>query len=141
VDEMLGLKEPCLKFLFKMGLLTYLLLFSLVVFISFNWRPDWRFDVGHVVVSVLYVFQLYFSLLFFQRRGVPCEVQYDGMTISVPAFTYSGLLNFAAIFGLLLGHDGLLVILVYIAMSTFVFIASVWLAKDLERVSKTESKT
>ena len=71
---MLGLKEPCLKFLFKMGLLTYSLLFSLALFISFNWRPDWRFDVGHVAVSVLYVFQLYFSLLFFQRRGVPCEV-------------------------------------------------------------------
>jgi hypothetical protein len=141
VDEMLGLKEPCLKFLFKIGLLTYSLLFSLVVFISFNWRPDWRFDVGHVVVSVLYVFQLYFSLLFFQRRGVPCEVQYDSMTISVPAFTYSGLLSSASIFGLVLGHGGLLVILVYIAMSTFVFIASVWLAKDLERVSKTESKT
>jgi hypothetical protein len=141
VDEMLGLKEPCLKFLFKMGLLTYSLLFSLAVFISFNWRPDWRFDVGHVVVSVLFVFQLYFSLLFFQRRGVPCEVRYDRMTISVPAFTYSGLLNFAAIFGLVLGHGGLLVILVYIAMSTLVFISAVWLAKDLERVSKTESKT
>jgi hypothetical protein len=89
---MLGLKEPCLKFIFKIGLLTYSLLFSLAIFISFNWRPDWRFGVGRVVVSVLYVFQLYFSLLFFQRRGVPCEVQYDGMTISVPAFTYSGLL-------------------------------------------------
>jgi hypothetical protein len=138
---MLGLKEPCLKFFFKIGLLTYLLLFSLVIFISSNWRPDWRFGVGHVVVSALYVFQLYFSLLFFQRRGVPCEVQYDGMTFSVPAFMYSGLLNSAAIFGLVLGHDGLLVILVYIAMSTLVFIAAVWLAKDLERVSKAESKT
>jgi hypothetical protein len=141
VDEMLGLKEPCLKFIFKIGLLTYSLLFSLAVFISFNWRPDWRFGVGHVVVAVLYVFQLYFSLLFFQRRGVPCEVRYNGMTISVPAFTSSGLLSSASIFGLVLGHGGLLVILVYIAMSTFVFIASVWLAKDLERVSKTESKT
>ena len=138
---MLGLKEPCLKFIFKMGLLTYLLLFSLAVFISFNWRPDWRFGVGHVVVSILYVFQLYFSLLFFQRRGVPCEVQHDGMTISVPAFTYSGLLNSVAIFGLVLGHGGLLVILVYIAMSTLMFIFAVWLAKDLERVSKAESKT
>jgi prepilin signal peptidase PulO-like enzyme (type II secretory pathway) len=97
--------------------------------------------VGHVVVSVLYVFQLYFSLLFFQRRGVPCEVQYNGMTISVPAFTYSGLFISAAIFGLVFGHIDLLVILVYIAMSTFVFIATVWPAKDLERVSKTESKT
>jgi hypothetical protein len=141
VDEMLGLKEPCLKFLFKAGLLSYLLLFSLVVFISFNWRPDWRFGVGHVVVSVLYVFQLYFSLLFFQRRGVPCEVRYDSMTISVPMFTYSGLLNSAAIFGLVVGHDGLLVILAYIAVSTLMFIAAVWLAKDLERVSKTGSKT
>lgn len=138
---MFGLKEPCLKFLFKAGLLSYLLLFSLVVFISFNWRPDWRFDVGHVVVSVLYVFQLYFSLLFFQRRGVPCEVQYDSMTISVPMFTYSGLLYSAAIFGLVVGHDGLLVILVYIAVSTLMFIFAVWLAKDLERVSKAESKT
>jgi len=138
---MLGLKEPCLKLVFKIGLLTYLLLFSLVVFISFNWRPDWSFGVGHVVVSVLYVFQLYFSLLFFQRRGVPCEVRYNGMTISVPSFMYSGLLSSASIFGLVIGHSGLLAILVYIAMSTFVFIASVWLAKDLERVSKAESKT
>ncbi len=138
---MLGLKEPCLKFLFKMGLLTYSLFFFLAMFISFYWRPDWRFGVGHVVVSVLFVFQLYFSLLFFQRRGVPCEVQYDGGSFSLPAFTYLGLLNSAAIFGLVFGHVGLPVILVYIAMSTFVFIASVWLAKDLERVSKAESKT
>jgi uncharacterized membrane protein YqjE len=138
---MFGLKETCLKFLFKAGLLSYLLLFSLVVFISFSWRPDWRFGVGHVVVSVLYVFQLYFSLLFFQRRGVPCEVQYNGMTISGPAFTYAGLLNSAAIFGLLFGHIGLLVILVYIAVSTLMFILAVWLAKDLERVSRAEPKT
>jgi hypothetical protein len=141
VDEMFGLKEPCLKFLFKIGLLTYSLFFSLAMFISFNWRPDWSFGVGHVVVSVLFVFQLYFSLLFFQRRGVPCEVQYDGGSFSLPAFTYSGLLNLATIFGLVFGHIGLLAILVYIAMSTFVFIATVWLAKDLERVSKAESKT
>jgi hypothetical protein len=138
---MFGLKEPCLKFLFKIGLLTYSLFFSLAMFISFNWRPDWSFGVGHVVVSVLFVFQLYFSLLFFQRRGVPCEVQYDGGSFSLPAFTYSGLLNLATIFGLVFGHIGLLAILVYIAMSTFVFIATVWLAKDLERVSKAESKT
>ncbi len=138
---MLGLKEPCLKFFFKIGLLTYSLFFFLAMFISFNWRPDWRFGVGHVVVSVLFVFQLYFSLLFFQRRGVPCEARYDSMTISVPAFTYSGLLFSASIFGLVLGHGGLLVILVYIAMSTLVFISAVWLAKDLERVSKAESKT
>jgi Flp pilus assembly protein TadB len=72
---------------------------------------------------------------------VPCEVQYDGMTISVPAFTYSGLLNFVAIFGLVLGHGGLLAILVYIAMSTLMFILAVWLAKDLEQISKAESKT
>jgi hypothetical protein len=138
---MLGLREPCLKFIFKIGLLSYSLLFSLAIFISFNWRPDWRFGVGRVVVSVLYVFQLYFSLLFFQRRGVPCEVQYEGMTISVPAFTYSGLLNFATIFGLVFGHSGLPVILVYVAISTLMFIVAVWLAKDLERVSKAESKT
>jgi hypothetical protein len=138
---MLGLKEPCLKFIFKIGLLSYSLLFSLAVFISFNWRPDWRFGVGHVVVSVLYVFQLYFSLLFFQRRGVPCEVQYNGMTFSVPAFTYAGLLNSVAIFGLVLNHGDLPGILVYIAMSTLMFILAVWLAKDLERVSKAESKT
>ncbi|MFZ8811197.1 MAG: hypothetical protein ACO2PN_24215 [Pyrobaculum sp.] len=141
MDEMLRLKEPCLRFIFKAGLLTYLLLFSLAVFISSSWRPDWRFGVGHVMVSVLYVFQLYFSLLFFQRRGVPCEVQYDGMTISVPMFTYLGLLNSAAIFGLVLNHGDLPGILVYIAMSTLMFILAVWLAKDLERVSKTESKT
>jgi hypothetical protein len=140
VDEMLGLKEPCLKFIFKIGLLSYLLLFSLITFISFNWRPDWRFGVGHVVVSVLYVFQLYFSLLFFQRRGVPCETQYDSMTMSVPMFTYLGLLNSAIYLGLIFGHVPE-IILVYIAMSTFVFIAAVWLAKDLERVSKAESKT
>ncbi|MFZ8809895.1 MAG: hypothetical protein ACO2PN_17555 [Pyrobaculum sp.] len=141
MDEVLGLKEPCLKFLFKIGLLTYSLLFSLVMFISFNWRPDWHFGVGHVVVSVLYVFQLYFSLLFFQRREVPCEVRYDGESFSGPAVTYLGLLNSAAIFGLLFGHSGLLAILVYIAMSTLMFILAVWLAKDLERVSKAESKT
>ncbi len=138
---MLGLKEPCLKFFFKIGLLTYSLFFFLAMFISFNWRPDWHFGVGHVVVSVLFVFQLYFSLLFFQRRGVPCEARYDSMTISVPAFTYSGLLFSASFFGLVFGHGGLLVILVYIAMSTLVFISAVWLAKDLERVSKAESKT
>jgi len=98
--------------------------------------------VGHVVVSVLYVFQLYFSLLFFQRRGVPCEVQYNGVTYSVPMFTYAGLLNSAAIFGHLLNPAGHVPgILVYIAMSTLMFIFAVWLAKDLERVSKAESKT
>jgi len=138
---MLRLKEPCLKFLFKIGLLTYSIFFSLAMFISFNWRPDWHFGVGHVVVSVLFVFQLYFSLLFFQRRGVPCEVRYDGGSFSLPAFTYAGLLNSATIFGLVFGHGGLLVILVYIAMSASIFIATVWLAKDLERVSKAESKT
>jgi hypothetical protein len=137
VDEMLGLKEPCLKNLFKLGLVLYTFLFIFLTFLLSNWR----IGVSHVVVSVLFVFQLYFSLLFFQRRGVPCEVQYDGGSFSLPAFTYSGLLNIATIFGLVLGHGGLLVILVYIAMSTFVFIASVWLAKDLERVSKAESKT
>jgi hypothetical protein len=63
------------------------------------------------------------------------------MTISVPAFTYAGLFNSVAIFGLVFGHGGLLVILVYIAMSTLMFIFAVWLAKDLERVSKAESKT
>jgi len=138
---MLGLKEPCLKFLFKIGLLSYLFFFSLIVFLYSNWRPDWRFGVGHVVVSVLFVFQLYFSLLFFQRRGVPCEVQYEGMTISVPSFMYSGLLISATFFGPVFGHGGLPVILVYIAMSTLMFIFAVWLAKDLERVSKAESKT
>ena len=140
-EDVFRLTEPCLKFFFKMGLITYSLFFFLAMFISFYWRPDWRFGVGHVVVSVLFVFQLYFSLLFFQRRGVPCEVRYDSMTISVPAFTYSGLFNSAAIFGLVFGHVDLLVIIVYIAMSTLVFISAVWLAKDLERVSKTESKT
>jgi hypothetical protein len=92
-------------------------------------------------MTVLFFVQFYSLLFFFQRRGVPCEVRYDGGSFSLPAFTYSGLLNLAAIFGFVVGHDGFLVILVYIAMSTFVFIATVWLAKDLERVSKTESKT
>jgi hypothetical protein len=68
-------------------------------------------------------------------------VQYDGMTISGPASTYLGLLNSATIIGLLFGHIGLLAILVYIAVSTLMFILAVWLAKDLERVSKAESKT
>ncbi len=125
------------KNLFKLGLVLYTFLFIFLTFLLSNWR----IGVSHVVVSVLFVFQLYFSLLFFQRRGVPCEVRYDGGSFSLPAFTYSGLLNIAAIFGLLFGHIGLPIILVYIAMSTFVFIASVWLAKDLERVSKAESKT
>jgi hypothetical protein len=133
---MFGLKEPCLKLVFKLGMLSCTFFFIFSIFLS-----NWRIGVGHVVVSVLFVFQLYFSLLFFQRRGVPCEVRYNGMTISVPAFTYSGLLSSASIFGLVLGHGGLPVILVYIAMSTLVFIAAVWLAKDLERVSKAESKT
>jgi len=133
---MLGIKEPCLKNLFKLGLLSYTFLFILTFLLS-----NWRIGVGHVVVSVLFVFQLYFSLLFFQRRGVPCEVRYDGGSFSLPAFTYAGLLNSATIFGLVFGHGGLLVILVYIAMSASIFIATVWLAKDLERVSKAESKT
>jgi hypothetical protein len=136
----LGLKEPCLKFIFKIGLLSYLFFFSLITFISFNWRPDWRIGVGHVVVSVLYVFQLYFSLLFFQRRGVPCEAQYEGMTISVPMFTCLGLLNSAIYLGLIFGHVPE-IILVYIAISTLMLILAVWLAKDLERVSEAESKT
>ncbi len=134
---MLGIKEPCLKNLFKLGLVLYTFLFIFSTFLFSNWR----IGVGHVVVSVLYVFQLYFSLLFFQRRGVPCEVRYDGGSFSLPAFTYSGLLNSATIFGLVFGHIGLPIILVYIAMSAFIFIATVWLAKDLERVSKAESKT
>jgi hypothetical protein len=136
VDEMLGLKEPCLKFIFKLGMLSCTFFFIFSIFLS-----NWRIGVGHVIMTILFFVQFYSLLFFFQRRGVPCEAQYDGMTISVPAFTYAGLLNFAAIFGLVLGHGGLLVILVYIAMSTLVFIAAVWLAKDLERVSKAESKT
>jgi hypothetical protein len=136
VDEMLGIKEPCLKLVFKLGLLSYTFLFILTFLFS-----NWRIGVGHVIVTVLFFVQFYSLLFFFQRRGVPCEVQHDGMTISVPAFTYSGLLNSVAIFGLVLGHGGLLVILVYIAMSTLMFIFAVWLAKDLERVSKAESKT
>ncbi len=133
---MLGIKEPCLKLIFKLGLLSYTFLFILTFLLS-----NWRFGVGHVIVTVLFFVQFYSLLLFFQRRGVPCEVRYGSMTISVPAFTYSGLLFSATFFGLVLGHGGLPVILVYIAMSTFVFIASVWLAKDLEQVFKAESKT
>jgi hypothetical protein len=138
----LRLKEPCLKYIFKIGLLSYLFIFFFIVFLYSNWRPDdWHFGVGHVVVSVLYVFQLYFSLLFFQRRGVPCEVQYNGMTISVPMFAYLGLLSSTAYIGHLLNPAGHVPgILVYIAVSTLMFILAVWLAKDLERVSKAESK-
>jgi len=134
---MLGIKEPCLKNLFKLGLVLYTFLFIFLTFLLSNWR----IGVSHVIVTVLFFVQFYSLLLFFQRRGVPCEVRYDGMTFSVPAFTYSGLLNSAAIFGLVFGHSGLLAILVYIAMSTLMFILAVWLAKDLERVSKAESKT
>jgi hypothetical protein len=133
---MLGIKEPCLKNLFKLGLLSYTFLFIL----SISLFSNWRIGVGHVIVTILFFVQLYSLLFFFQRRGVPCEVRYNGMTISVPSFMYSGLLVSASIFGLVIGHCGLLAILVYIVMSTLMFIFAVWLAKDLERVSKAESK-
>jgi hypothetical protein len=51
-----------------------------------------------VIVTILFFVQLYSLLFFFQRLGVPCEVQHDGMTISGPAFTYLGLLNSAYYF-------------------------------------------
>jgi hypothetical protein len=133
VDEMLGLKEPCLKFFFKLGLLLYTFLFIFSIFLS-----NWRIGVGHVILTVLFFVQFYSLLLFFQRRGVPCEVRYDGGTFSVPAFALGGLLMAFVIFST--GGD-VLSILVYIVVSTVMFILAVWLAKDLEQISKAESKT
>ncbi len=125
---MLGIKEPCLKLIFKLGLLSYTFLFILTFLLS-----NWRIGVGHVVISVLYVFQLYFSLLFFQRRGVPCEVQYDGGSFSVPSFASGGLLMAFIVFSST-GGD-VLSILGYIVVSTTMLILAIWLAKGSNRDS------
>jgi hypothetical protein len=89
VDEMLRLKEPCLKFFFKLGLLLYTFLFTFLTFLFSNWR----IGVGHVIVTVLFFVQFYYLLFFFQRHGGQCgEVRYDGGSFSVPAFALGGLL-------------------------------------------------
>ena len=85
---MLGLKEPCLKLVFKLGLLSYMFLFILTFLLS-----NWRIGVSHVIVTILFFVQFYSLLFFFQRRGVPCEVRYDGGSFSVPAFALGGSVN------------------------------------------------
>jgi hypothetical protein len=127
VDEMLGLKEPCLKFFFKLGLLLYTFLFVLTFLLS-----NWRIGVGHVMVTVLFFVQFYSLLFFFQRRGVPCEVRYDGGSFSAPAFALGGLLMASAFFST--GGD-VLSILGYIVASTTMLILAIWLAKGLNRGS------
>jgi ABC-type multidrug transport system fused ATPase/permease subunit len=128
VDEMLGIKEPCLKNLFKLGLLSYTFLFIFSTFLLSNWR----IGVGHVIVSVLFFVQFYSLLLFFQRRGVPCEVQYDGGSFSAPAFALGGLLMAFAAFST--GGD-VLSILAYIVISTVMLILAIRLAKGSNRDS------
>jgi hypothetical protein len=128
VDEMLGIKEPCLKNLFKLGLLSYTFLFIFSTFLLSNWR----IDVGHVIVTILFFVQFYSLLLFFQRRGVPCEVQYDGGSFSVPAFALGGLLMAFVAFST--GGD-VLSILGYIVASTVILILAIWLAKGSNRGS------
>jgi hypothetical protein len=128
VDEMLGIKEPCLKNLFKLGLLSYTFLFIFSTFLLSNWR----IDVGHVIVTILFFVQFYSLLLFFQRRGVPCEVRYDGGSFSVPAFALGGLLMAFVIFST--GGD-VLSILGYIVASTVMLILAIWLARGSNRGS------
>jgi hypothetical protein len=125
---MLGLKEPCLKLVFKLGLLSYTFLFILSVSLFSNWR----IGMGHVIVTVLFFVQLYSLLFFFQRRGVPCEVRYDGGSFSAPAFALGGLLMAFAIFST--GGD-VLSILGYIVVSTTMLILAIWLAKGSNRDS------
>jgi len=125
---MLGLKEPCLKLIFKLGLVSYTFLFIFLTFLFSNWR----IGVGHVIVTVLFFVQLYSLLLFFQRRGVPCEVRYDGGSFSVPAFALGGLLMAFAVFST--GGD-VLSILGYIVVSTTMLILAIWLAKGSNRDS------
>jgi hypothetical protein len=127
VDEMLGIKEPCLKLVFKLGMLSYTFLFILTFLLS-----NWRIGVGHVIVTVLFFVQLYSLLFFFQRRGVPCEVRYDGGSFSVPAFALGGLLMAFAIFST--GGD-VLSILGYIVVSTVMLVLAIWLAKGSNRGS------
>jgi len=121
---MLGLKEPCLKNFFKLGLLLYTFLFIFLTFLFSNWH----IGVGHVVVTILFFVQFYSVLFFFQKRGVPCEVRYDGGSFSVPAFALVGLLMAFVIFS----TDGdVLGILAYIVTSTVILILAIWLAKGL----------
>ncbi len=125
---MLGIKEPCLKNLFKLGLLSYTFLFILTFLLS-----NWRIGVGHVIVTILFFVQFYYLLLFFQRRGVPCgEVRYDGGSFSAPAFALGGLLMAFVIFST--GGD-VLNILGYIVASTTMLILAIWLAKGSNRGS------
>jgi hypothetical protein len=125
---MLGIKEPCLKNFFKLGLLSYTFLFIFSTFLLSNWR----IGVGHVIVTILFFVQFYSLLFFFQRRGVPCEVRYDGGSFSVPAFALGGLLMAFAIFST--GGD-VLSILGYIVASTTMLILAIWLAKGSNRDS------
>ncbi len=90
---MLGIKEPCLKYIFKLGMLSCTFFFIFSIFLS-----NWRIGVGHVILTVLFFVQFYSVLFFFQRRGVPCEVQYDGGSFSVPSFALGGLLMAFVIF-------------------------------------------
>jgi hypothetical protein len=125
---MLGIKEPCLKNLFKLGLLSYTFLFIFSTFLLSNWR----IGVGHVIVTILFFVQFYSLLFFFQRRGVPCEVRYDGGSFSAPAFALGGLLMAFVIFST--GGD-VLSILGYIVASTTMLILAIWLAKGSNRDS------
>jgi hypothetical protein len=125
---MLGLKEPCLKLIFKLGLVSYTFLFIFLTFLFSNWR----IGLGHVIVTVLFFVQLYSLLLFFQRRGVPCEVRYDGGSFSAPAFALGGLLMAFAASST--GGD-VLSILGYIVISTTMLILAIWLAKGSNRGS------
>jgi len=124
---MLGLKEPCLKYIFKLGMLSCTFFFIFSIFLS-----NWRIGVGHVIMTVLFFVQFYSLLFFFQRRGVPCEVRYDGGSFSVPAFALGGLLMAFAFFST--GGD-VLSILGYIVVSTTMLILAIWLAKGSNRGS------
>jgi hypothetical protein len=125
---MLGLKEPCLKFIFKLGMLSCTFFFIFSIFLS-----NWRIGVGHVIMTVLFFVQFYSLLFFFQRRGVPCEVRYDGGSFSVPAFASGGLLMAFIVFSST-GGD-VLSILGYIVTSTVMLILAIWLAKGSNRGS------
>jgi len=132
---MLGLKEPCLKSIFKTGLLIYTLFyFSLRILFS-----NWHIGVGHVIAPGLFFFQFYFLLYFLQRRGVRCgEVQCSGMNCSIPAFAYAGLLT--ASMGFSRNGDALDV-LGYIVTSTVTLILAMYLARGSKPVPTAESKT
>jgi len=81
-------------------------------------------------VTILFFVQFYSVLFFFQKRGVPCEVRYDGGSFSVPAFALVGLLMAFVIFS----TDGDVVgILAYIVASTVILILAIWLAKGSVR--------